>query len=81
MKTIGVLGGMGPQATTDFVERLHRAAHHLIPPAGNTGYPPLVVYYIREMPIITGGPGQPARPNRKLLESVMNFKNNGPSDG
>ena len=31
MKSIGVLGGLGPQATMDFEERIHRAAQDLIP--------------------------------------------------
>ena len=30
MKTIGVLGGIGPQATMDFEQRLHRVAKRLI---------------------------------------------------
>jgi aspartate racemase len=47
MKTIGVLGGLGPQATMDFEQRIHRVAQQLIPPLGNSGYPPMVVYYCR----------------------------------
>ena len=31
MKTIGVLGGLGPQATMDFEARVHAAAQRLIP--------------------------------------------------
>ena len=30
MKTIGVLGGLGPQATKDFEARPHQVAHRLI---------------------------------------------------
>lgn len=45
MKTIGVLGGLGPQATMEFEVRVHRAAQRLIPQDGNQGYPPMVVYY------------------------------------
>jgi aspartate/glutamate racemase len=41
MKTIGVLGGIGPQATMDFEQRLHQAPQRLIPRRGNSGYPPL----------------------------------------
>lgn len=41
MKTIGVLGGIGPQATMDFEQRFHRAAQQLAPPQGNRSYPPL----------------------------------------
>lgn len=52
MKTIGVLGGIGPQATMDFEHRLHRAAQRLIPPHGNGGYPPMFVCYLRHPPIL-----------------------------
>ena len=47
MKTIGVLGGLGPQATMDFEERIHTVSQQLIPQHGNSGYPPMVVYYYR----------------------------------
>ena len=50
MKTIGVLGGLGPQATMDFERRLHRVAQRLIAPRMNSGYPPMVVYYHRHAP-------------------------------
>ena len=40
MKTFGVLGGLGPQATTDFEARVHHVAQRLIPQYLNTGYPP-----------------------------------------
>jgi aspartate racemase len=52
LKTIGVLGGLGPQATMDFEARVHRAAQRLIPPSGNRGYPPMVVLYCRHPPVI-----------------------------
>jgi hypothetical protein len=42
MKTIGVLGGLGPQATMDFEQHVHRIAQQLIPAQGNGGYPPAV---------------------------------------
>jgi len=32
MKTIGVLGGLGPQATMDFEARLHAVSQQLIAP-------------------------------------------------
>jgi aspartate/glutamate racemase len=50
LKTIGVLGGLGPQVTMDFEARVHRVAQRLIPPHGNGGYPPMVVYYDRHPP-------------------------------
>ncbi len=43
MKKIGVLGGLGPQATMDFEARLHRAAQRLVPQNRNEGYPPLLL--------------------------------------
>jgi hypothetical protein len=50
VKTIGVLGGFGPQTTMDFEARVHRVAQRLIPPHWNAGYPPMVVYYCRTLP-------------------------------
>ncbi len=52
MKTIGILGGLGPQATIDFETRLHIVAQQLIPQHGNSGHPPLVVYYHRRPPFV-----------------------------
>ncbi|HMA33372.1 MAG TPA: amino acid racemase [Chloroflexia bacterium] len=51
-KTIGVIGGLGPQATMDFEERIHKVSQELISPAKNGGYPPMIVYYVREAPLI-----------------------------
>jgi aspartate/glutamate racemase len=31
MKAIGILGGIGPQATMDFEQHIHRVAQQLIP--------------------------------------------------
>src|SRR5262245_10165558 len=57
MKTIGVIGGIGPQATMDFETRVHRVAQRLVEPHYNSGYPPLVVYYHRRPPVIVGADG------------------------
>jgi len=62
MKTIGVLGGVGPQATMDFEQRLHRAAQRIIPPQLNSGYPPMFVCYLRHPPILTRESGEPILP-------------------
>lgn len=73
MKTIGVLGGLGPQATMDFEARVHRVAQQLIPPEANSGYPPMVVYYCRFKPFVAtdgGAPELPLRPDRRLLEAA-----------
>jgi hypothetical protein len=73
MKTIGVLGGLGPQATMDFEQRLHRAPQRVIPPHLNGGYPPTVVWYCRHPPILIkedGRPLLPLRPDPRLLEAA-----------
>lgn len=75
MKTIGVIGGIGPQATMDFEQRLHRAAREKIPAGFNTGYPPLLVAYVRRPPTrAEPGPGfrpvQPITPDPALLEAA-----------
>jgi aspartate racemase len=75
MKTIGILGGLGPQATIDFEHRLHRAAQRLISQHGNTGYPPLVSWFFRETPVLLSGdsPRTTTRPplNPRLLEAAQ----------
>ena len=73
MRTIGVLGGMGPQATMDFEARLHRASQRLIPQRGGTGYPPTVVYYCRHAPVRLaddGTPRFPIEPDPRLLDAA-----------
>ncbi len=73
MKTIGVLGGLGPQATMDFEQRVHHVAQRLIPPQGNSGYPPMVVYYYRHPPVLvdaTGHPQLPIQPDPRLLTAA-----------
>jgi aspartate racemase len=73
MKTIGVLGGIGSQATMDFEQRLHQAAQRLIPRRGNSGYPPLVVYYHRRPPVLVDEAGRsivPLVPDPQLLDGA-----------
>lgn len=73
MKTIGVLGGLGPQATMDFEERVHQYAQMVIPQSGNSGYPPLIVYYHRHPPILFGEDGRPVhpfQPDPRLLQAA-----------
>lgn len=73
MKTIGVLGGLGPQATMDFESRVHRVSQRIIPPNSNSGYPPMVVCYYRHAPIqLTeqGTPRFPLRPDQRLLQTA-----------
>lgn len=51
MKTIGILGGLGPQATMDIERRIHKESQVHIPQHMNSGYPPLLVSYLREAPM------------------------------
>jgi aspartate racemase len=64
MKTIGVLGGISPQATMDFEQRFHAVAQRRIPQRGNLGYPPLVVYYHRGAPVLVDEQGHPLVPRQ-----------------
>lgn len=73
MKTIGVLGGLGPQATMDFVARVHRAAQEQIPAHWNSGYPGLVVHYHRAPPMKVAPDMKPLdvfEPSPALLEAA-----------
>jgi len=73
VKTIGVLGGLGPQATMDFEARVHAASQRLMPGHGNQGYPPMVVYYHRRAPVVTdedGTPVQPYQTDPRLLDAA-----------
>ena len=73
MKTIGVLGGLGPQATMDFEARLHAVAQRIIPQQGNTGHPPLIVYYHRRPPFAMQDertPVLPLQPDLDLLQAA-----------
>lgn len=62
MKTIGVIGGMGPQATVDLEMRIHKVAQQVLPPLQNGGYPPMVVEYYRHPPIVMNGNNAPVFP-------------------
>jgi aspartate/glutamate racemase len=64
MKTIGALGGIGPQAMMDFVARVHRVSQQRIPQLAISGYPPLVVFYFREAPVLLTNDGKPVPPLR-----------------
>jgi len=62
MKTIGIIGGMGPQATMDLEMRIHKIAQQVLTPAQNGGYPPLVVEYYRHPPMVMSENAQPVFP-------------------
>jgi aspartate racemase len=73
LKTIGVLGGIGPQATMDFELRVHQVAQRLIPPQQNAGYPPMIVFYHRHPPILVNedfSAKLPIEPDPRFLEAA-----------
>jgi aspartate racemase len=73
MKRIGVLGGISPQATMDFEARVHRVAQKLVPQHWNTGYPPMVVWYHRRLPIRRDDDGRaivPMEVDPQLVEAA-----------
>ena len=76
MKTIGVIGGMGPQATLDLEMRIHKVAQQVLPPIQNSGYPPMIVEYYRHPPILLNENGQPVFPlqiDPRLLAVAKNL--------
>jgi aspartate racemase len=70
MRTIGILGGIGPQATMEFEARVHRVSQRLIPQTYNEGYPPLVTVYMRHAPVVVerGRPTEPLTLDPRILE-------------
>jgi len=62
IKTIGIIGGIGPQATVDLEMRIHKVAQQVLPRAQNGGYPPMIVEYYRHPPILLGENGIPVFP-------------------
>jgi len=62
MKRIGVLGGISAQATMAFEARVHRWSQRLVPQEWNRGYPPMVVFYHRQLPVRLGDDGRPLVP-------------------
>ena len=80
MKTIGVLGGIGPQATMDFERRVHQIAQQLIPPQRNSGYPPMVVHYMRHPPVLLEPNGYPHRPPQLDPRLIAAAKSLGQAD-
>lgn len=70
---MGVLGGISPQATIDFEARVHRVSQRLVPQSWNSGYPPMVVWYHRRLPIRVGDDGTPLIPRQvdpQLVEAA-----------
>jgi aspartate racemase len=57
----------------EFERRLHEAAQRLIPPQANSGYPPLVVMYMRHPPVLLDDQGatiQPPRPDPRFVTAA-----------
>ncbi|MEM7342617.1 MAG: amino acid racemase [Chloroflexota bacterium] len=70
---MGVLGGLGPQATMDFEQRVHRVSQQMIPQRWGGGYPPMVVYYHRHPPTEMeegGRPKVPLQPHPLLIDAA-----------
>jgi aspartate racemase len=73
MKTIGILGGIGPQATMELERRIHRVAQRHIAPRGNQGYPPLVTVFMRYAPVLVDEESRPIEPRQadpRLFEAA-----------
>jgi aspartate racemase len=73
MKRMGVLGGISPQATIDFEARVHRVSQRLVPQEWNRGYPPMVVWYHRRLPVRVGDDGAmlvPRQIDPQLVEAA-----------
>jgi aspartate racemase len=57
----------------DFEARVHRCAQRLIPQDWNRGYPSMVVWYHRELPMRLGDDGRPVEPRQvdpRLVEAA-----------
>ena len=73
MKTIGILGGFGPQATMDFEARIHKVSQQLIPQRMITGYPPVITWFCRHPPLLLNTdstPVIPRQPDPRLIEAA-----------
>ncbi len=71
MKTIGIIGGLGPQATIDFEKQIHSRSQKLISQHENQGYPQMITWYLRHPPMKLGEGGRPQiplEPHPHLLE-------------
>ncbi|HEV8506727.1 MAG TPA: amino acid racemase [Chitinophagaceae bacterium] len=76
MKTIGIIGGIGPQATVDLEMRIHKVAQQVLPQAQNGGYPPMIVEYYRHPPIVVNENNFPVFPlqiDPRLLAVAKNL--------
>jgi aspartate racemase len=77
LRRVGVLGGLGPQATMEFEARLHAVSRALLPARKSGGYPPMAVVYYRHPPFVLGpdwSPVLPLRPDPRLLEAARSLR-------
>lgn len=73
MRTLGVLGGIGPQATIDFESRVHAVSQERIPQDLNRGYPPMVTVFLRHPPVLLDDRGRPHQPltlDPRVLDAI-----------
>jgi aspartate racemase len=77
LRRIGVLGGLGPQATMEFEARVHAVSRTLLPARKSGGYPPMAVLYYRHPPFVLGAdlrPLVPLRPHPRLLDAARSLR-------
>jgi aspartate racemase len=77
VKTIGVLGGLGPQATLDFIARMDRVSQKLIKQTTCYGYPPMTVAFVRHAPMLLDEkflPVEPWKADPKLFETAKKLR-------
>lgn len=73
MRTIGILGGFGPDATLTLEHEILLESRRLLPARFNQGYPPVVTVHIRHPPILLedGKPPEgPLRIDPRVLEAA-----------
>jgi aspartate racemase len=73
MKTIGILGGFGPDATLEIEAEILRESRRLLPQRFNQGYPPVVTVHLRHPPILLENgvpPEGPFRVDPRVLETA-----------
>ncbi|HEX6747350.1 MAG TPA: amino acid racemase [Longimicrobium sp.] len=77
LRRMGVLGGLGPQATMEFEARVHAVSRTLLPSRKSGGYPPMAVLYYRHTPFLLDCDlrvALPPRPHPRLLEAARSLR-------
>jgi len=73
MRTIGILGGFGPDATLALEHEILVESRRLLPARFNQGYPPVVTVHLRHPPILLEDGRPPTGPlsvDPRVLESA-----------